>query len=194
MPSTGFNGRFEWVELWGSDQRNPSAGYAHSRGSHVKLPFAVSAVALLCAASALNAAQTQPSAAQTILSGAWELNRQASSPTPAGLGPDAEARPRRGGPGGGGPGGGGGRGGFGGPGMGGRRRAGSGGFGGSSDQLDKEEMQRIRDVIQETLAAPPRLVIDQDGSVVTFTDDEGHVRRFTSNGKPAKHQLTSGTV
>jgi hypothetical protein len=156
----------------------------------VTLPLAVSAVALLCAAPAFNAAQTQPPAAQTILSGAWELNRQSSNPAPAGLGPDVEGRARRGGPGGGGPGGGG-RGGFGGPGMGGRGR---GGFGGSSDQPDKQEMQRIRDLIQETLAAPPRLAIEENGQVVTFTDDEGHVRRFTSNGKPEKHQLTSGTV
>jgi hypothetical protein len=73
-------------------------------------------------------------------------------------------------------------------------RGSAGGPGDSGDQPDKAEMQRIRDLIQETLAAPPRLVIDQDGAVVTFTDDEGHVRRFTSNGKSEKHQLTSGTV
>ena len=72
--------------------------------------------------------------------------------------------------------------------------AGAGGSGGSGDQPDKEEMERIRDLIHETLAAPTRLAIEDDGAVVTFTDDEGHVRRFTSNGKPEKHQLSSGTV
>jgi hypothetical protein len=71
---------------------------------------------------------------------------------------------------------------------------GDGGSGGSGDQPDKEEMERIRDLIHETLAAPTRLAIEEDGAIVTFTDDEGHVRRFTSNGKPEKHQLSSGTV
>ena len=72
---------------------------------------------------------------------------------------------------------------------------GHGGTGGPpADRPDKEEMQRMRDLAHEVLVAPVRLVIDQDGALVTFTDDEGHVRRFTANGKSEKHQLTSGTV
>jgi hypothetical protein len=37
-------------------------------------------------------------------------------------------------------------------------------------------------------------VIDQDGPLVTITDNAGTVRRYTTNTKPEKHQLTSGTV
>jgi hypothetical protein len=61
-------------------------------------------------------------------------------------------------------------------------------------QVDKEELQRLRDLTHEVLTPPTRLVIDQDGPLVTLTDDEGHVRRFTTNNKGEKHQLTSGTV
>ena len=61
-------------------------------------------------------------------------------------------------------------------------------------QPDKQEMQRMRDLTHEVLVAPTRLVISQDGDVVNFTDDEGHVRRYTANGKEERHQLTSGTV
>jgi hypothetical protein len=159
----------------------------------VKLSIAIGLTVLLCA-PAVHAAQNAAEQPAPALSGAWELDRQASSPTPAGLGPDAEGHGRYGGPGGGGHGGGrgGGRGGFGGPGMGGTGGGRPGGPDGQ--QPDKQEMQRMRDLAHELLTSPTRLIINQDGQLVTLTDDEGHVRRFTANNKGEKHQLTSGTV
>jgi hypothetical protein len=55
-------------------------------------------------------------------------------------------------------------------------------------------MQRLRDLMRELMAAPVRLTIVQRDDAVSFTDDEGHVRRFVANGKEEKHQLTSGTL
>jgi hypothetical protein len=164
------------------------------RGPEVKLSIAIGLTVLLCA-PAVHAAQNAPEQTAPALSGAWELDRQASSPTPAGLGPDVESHggysgPGRGGHGGGGRGGG--RGGFGGPGMGGTGGGRPGGLDGQ--QPDKQEMQRMRDLAHELLTSPTRLIINQDGQLVTLTDDEGHVRRFTANNKGEKHQLTSGTV
>ncbi len=151
----------------------------------MKLPIVIVVTALVCALATLTAAQRESPAAQTNMAGAWELNREASSPTPAGIGPDPGAGGHGGHPGGG-------RGGFGGPGMGGM--GGHGGPGGAGTQPDKQEMQRMRDLTHEVLVAPTRLVISQDGDVVSFTDDEGRVRRYTANGKEERHQLTSGTV
>jgi hypothetical protein len=163
---------------------------------------AVLSICLLAVTSLLaGAAQSPtpaPSTSTPLLSGAWDLNREASSPPPSGAGPEGEGgaghHGARGGHGGGG---GGGRGGWG---MGGGTGGGTGGgmHGGSGanngERPDREEMQRLRDLAQEVIASPPRLVIDQDGSLVSFTDDEGHVRRYDATGKPEKHQLTSGTV
>jgi hypothetical protein len=169
-------------------------GELSSRGLEVKLSIAIGLTLLLCA-PAMHAAQNAAAQPAPALSGAWEIDRQASSPTPAGLGPDGEGRGGYRGYGGGGHGGGGrggGRGGFGGPGTGGMGGGRAGGPG--TQQPDKEEMQRMRDLTHEVLTSPTRLIIDQDGPLVTLTDDEGHVRRFTANNKGEKHQLTSGTV
>lgn len=159
----------------------------------MKLVSALAMGAWLSAAVALAAAHNQPSERLANLSGAWELNREASSPTPAGLGPEDDGgRP----PGkhGGGHGPGGGRGGFGGPGMGGMGGGMHGGPGSGGAQPDREEMARQRELVHEVVASPVRLLIDHDGSTVSFTDDEGHVRRYAATGKSEKHQLTSGTV
>ena len=156
----------------------------------MKLSIAIGLTVLLCAPG-MHAAQKAIEQPAPALSGAWELDRQASSPTPAGLGPDAGGYRGSGGGGHGGHGGGG-RGGFGGPGMGGTGGGRPGGPDGQ--QPDKEEMQRMRDLAHELLTWPTRLIINQDGPLVTLTDDEGHVRRFTANSKGEKHQLTSGTV
>ena len=158
----------------------------------MKVPIIIVVVTLVGAPLPLGAAQKQPTGVQADLSGAWELNREASSSIPAGLGPDTDGGGHRG-DGGSGSGHGGGRGGFGGSGMG--AMGGHGAPGGPpADRPDKEEMQRMRDLTHEVLVSPVRLVIDQAEALVTFTDDEGHVRRFAANGKSEKHQLTSGTV
>ncbi|BCS32181.1 hypothetical protein TBR22_A13910 [Luteitalea sp. TBR-22] len=144
-------------------------------------------------------------ASRPALGGAWQLNRELSSPQGGGpggeLGPGG-GRGGRGGPGGGmgGPGGGmggpgGGMGGPGGP-MGGPGGGGMGGGRGGpgGGPPDQQEMQRMRDLMRELMTAPVRLTIVQRDDTVSFTDDEGHVRKFVANGKAEKHQLTSGTL
>ena len=154
------------------------------------------------------------------LGGVWQINRDLSTAPGGGAGgemgpPPGGGRGGRGGPGGGGgmggpgggaggpgggmggPGGGMGRGGGGmGRGGGGMGRGGGGGRGGpgGGGPPDQEEMQRLRDLMRELMAAPVRLTIVQRDDAVSFTDDEGHVRRFVANGKEEKHQLTSGTL
>ena len=52
----------------------------------------------------------------------------------------------------------------------------------------------MRDLMRELMTAPARLTIVQRDDAVSFTDDDGHVRKFVANGKDEKHQLTSGTL
>ncbi|MCC6990524.1 MAG: hypothetical protein IT181_16070 [Acidobacteria bacterium] len=130
------------------------------------------------------------------LSGAWELNRDLSSP-PGGLpgGGDGGGRGDGGrrGPGGGGrgPGGGGvGGGGFGG-GRGGPR--GPGGRPGG-ERPSKEDMDANRALLGEVMDLPSRVTIIQDGAKVIVTEPDGVVRTYLVNGKAEKHQLTNGTI
>ena len=58
----------------------------------------------------------------------------------------------------------------------------------------EEEMQRMRDAMRELLQPAVRLTIVQRDDTVTFTDDQGRVRKFVANGKKEKHQLDAATL
>lgn len=131
------------------------------------------------------------------LGGVWQLNRDLSAPP--GGGPGGEmSRPgggrggRGGAPGGGGGMGGGGMGrgggGMGGPGGGGGRGPGGGG------PPSEEQMQQMRDTMRELMQPAARLTIVQRDDTVSFTDDQGRVRKFVANGKDEKHQLDAATL
>jgi hypothetical protein len=50
------------------------------------------------------------------------------------------------------------------------------------------------DLMREVLESPLVLMVNRDASTVTFTDGDGYVRKYTTNGKTEKHQMPSGTV
>ncbi len=52
----------------------------------------------------------------------------------------------------------------------------------------------MRDAMRELLQPAVRLTIVQRDDTVTFTDDEGRVRKFVANGKKEKHQLDAATL
>lgn len=145
-----------------------------------------SALALTAVASAQPA---PPSAAHPRIDGAWTLNRQMGDQARGGQDGGSDragygGRGRRGGFGVGGGGMGGGMRGGGMPGM--------GGMGGAMP--DREEMARRRALMRELVEPSPRLTIATDGDLVSFTDADGHVRKYTANGKKEKHQFDNGTV
>lgn len=138
--------------------------------------------------------------APVTLTGAWELNRDASSvgglAPPDGGGPGGgRGRGGRGGPGG--PGGGppGGGGGFGG-GFGGGRGGGRGGAGGGPprERPSKEDMEARRALMDEVMQPPVRITIAQEGDRISFIEPDGVVRTYVVNGKAEKHAMTNGTV
>ena len=141
---------------------------------------------------AVRAQGTNPQAPS--IAGAWKLNHEQSARVGGkapGEGESGEGGRRRGGgPGGGGRGGWGG--GMGGPGgMGGGR----GGYGeGGQGRPDPEQMKAMRELMQEVMTPPETLTITQQAEQVTFTDADGHVRHYATNGKKEKHQLTNGMV
>jgi hypothetical protein len=140
-------------------------------------------------------AQTPP-AARPALSGLWQINRDLST-APGGAGGEmgAPGGGRRGGPGGGGmgrPPGGGPGGGMGGSGGGMGGGGGRGGPGGGAPNPD--DMQQMRDVMRELMQPALRLSIVQRDDTVSFTDDQGRVRKFVANGKDEKHQLDAATL
>jgi hypothetical protein len=109
------------------------------------------------------------------LSGAWTLNREAST-APRGGGPDMPA-----------------------PGGGRGMRGGFGGLGGRSgepgrDVQDREEMARRRALFKEVLEAPTRFQITLEEPLVIFTYPDGRVVRYKTDWKEERHQYTSGTV
>ena len=78
---------------------------------------------------------------------------------------------------------------MGGPGGGGGGRGGPGG-----GAPNEEEMQRMRETMRELMQPAARLTIVQHDDTVSFTDDQGHVRKFVANGKDEKHQLQAATL
>jgi hypothetical protein len=117
-------------------------------------------------------------ASEGVLSGAWTLNRELSSP--ASLSPDSDSEPSQ------------------------RsddeesrwrsRVGGAGGGHGMPGRPDPEEMRRVRNTMGELLRAPLKLLITQTADEVTFVDTDGHTRRYRTNGKKQKNQLVSGVV
>ena len=87
-----------------------------------------------------------------------------------------------------------GRPGGGGGGMGGPGGGMGGGRGGPGGGPDQEQMQRMRDVMRELMQPAAMLVVVQREDTVSFTDDQGRVRKFVANGKEEKHQLDAATI
>ncbi len=133
-----------------------------------------------------------PASAHPDLNGAWVLNRDMGDQMQRGGGEgtdgDGGGGRHRGGYGGGGGGMGGGRGGMGG-GMG---RGGMGG--GQMSDEQKQEMERRRALMKELLAPSDRMNVTVEDDVVTFTESDGRVRKFKTDGKKEKHQFDNGTV
>lgn len=82
-------------------------------------------------------------------------------------------------------------GGYGGGGMG--RGGGMGGGGGTSDE-QKQEMERRRALMRELLQPSDRMTVTITDDVVSFTESDGRVRKFKTDGKKEKHQFDNGTV
>ncbi len=161
----------------------------HGRDAIAQARRTLTALLTIAAVVGTAAFTTQPHAgAQTRpdLGGVWQLNRDRSAPA-GGASLDA------GGPPGGGGRGGGGR-------MGGRtsgRGAGGGspGRGGAGGgQQDQQSMQRLRETMRELMQPALRVTIVQRDDTVSFTDDQGRVRKFTAHGKGEKHQLDAATL
>jgi hypothetical protein len=130
-------------------------------------------------------AATPPNAGQRpSIMGAWKLNHELSARPQTGQIPDTGGD-RGGRSGGRGPG----AGGMGGrpDGLGGR----PGGFGGGG--ADQAQMRRARELMQEVMTAPESIAITEKPGQVTFTDADGHLRHYATDGKTEKHQLTRGS-
>ena len=142
-----------------------------------------SALALgLAAGGAVGAAQA-PAMERPKIEGAWTLNRDIGDRPGRSAGmPDDQGGGghRRGGFGGG----------YGG-GMGGMH---GGGGGGQMSDEQRAEMQRRRNLARELLTPPTRLNITIDGDIVSFTDADGRVKKYKTDGKKEKHQFDNGTV
>jgi hypothetical protein len=173
--------------------------------------LALPALAWLMAASlAVAQVQQAPAGAQATppplpppqLAGQWDLNVQASDPTPVREPQQGEGEQGRGSQGDQGDQGGGGdrggRGGYGGYGG----YGGSGGYGGhrgpdshidrtSSKQPDSEA---VRQQIERALAAPRFLIIVQHPGRLSLTDDEGRVTTLKPDGTKVAEQQAGGSV
>lgn len=157
-------------------------------GGH--LAIAITALALVASASIHAATQDAPAAA---ISGQWRLARPSAVEPGDGATPPREPESPEGREGGRRPGGGGGygggmrgRGGFGG----GRGGEGIGGGGGAS----AEQMAKMRAVMREVGQPAAILNIVVSGDKVSFTTDQGVVRKFTANGRKEKIALGDVTV
>lgn len=156
-------------------------------------------------------AQDKPAdATATKIVGLWKLNHELSALPEAQSGAASQpggqtAGGRRGGGGGGGGGygggtggtGGGGRGGYGGGGGGGRGGyGGGGGRGGASagGGMTSEQMLDMRALAREMAEAPETLTIVATPADVTFTDDQGVVRKYKTNDKKEKIEMSGAKI
>jgi hypothetical protein len=148
-----------------------------------------SAVAVTLALGGAVGFAQAPATERPKIEGAWTLNRDIGDrPGRAGgMSDDQGGGHHRGGYGGGG---GGGYGGVGG----GMRGGGYGGGGGQMSDEQRAEMQRRRNLAREVLTPPGRLNITVDGDVVSFTDEDGRVKKYKTDGKKEKHAFDNGTV
>ena len=126
-----------------------------------------------------------PAADHPNIDGAWVLNRDMGDQMQRGGGGDGGEREGGGGHrhGGGG--------GYGVSGMGMGR--GMGGGGQMSDE-QKQEMERRRALMKELLQPSDRMNVTVENDLVTFTESDGRVRKFKTDGKKEKHQFDNGTV
>jgi len=142
----------------------------------VMLVSAMTAIGL-AAARPQDPALAKPSSP---LTGEWRLNKELSSPLPPGDaaagGAGSSSTPARSGGRGGRTGGGGG--GFGG---------GRGGSRGSGDGLSSDDVLKLRAVRREFSDPADVLTIIASPSTVTFTSNQGVVRKFATDGK--KHEM-----
>jgi hypothetical protein len=128
-----------------------------------------------------------PAADHPNIDGAWVLNRDMGDPMQRGGGSeggdaDGGGAHRHGG--------GGGRGGYGVSAMG---RGGGLGGGQMSDE-QKQEMERGRALMKELLQPSDRMNVTVENDIVTFTESDGRVRKFKTDGRKEKHQFDNGTV
>ena len=113
------------------------------------------------------------------LQGTWILNKELGSD------PIGELETRRPGRpvGAGGMGGPGAGGGLGGPLIGGRRRI---------DRADAEEMARVREMLRLTMAAPAKITITSEASLIEVVGDDGVVLRLRPDGKKVADRTYPG--
>jgi len=139
-----------------------------------------------------------PADAAAKISAQWKLNKDLSSlPEP---GSTTQPAGGRSGSGGGYGGSGGGRGGYGGRGGGGRGGYGGGsgggysGRGGGQQPASNEQMLEARAVLREMTDAPQVLNVVASAEAVSFTTDEGIVRKFAVDDKKEKVDLGTAKV
>jgi len=143
-------------------------------------------------------AQDKPAQEKTAdpskIAGVWKLNHELSAlpenQSTAGQPGGQTGGRSRGGSGGGG-GGGGGRGGYGGGGGG---RGGFGGGGGAGGGMSSEQMLDMRALAREMAEAPETLTIVSSPNDVSFTDDQGVVRKFKTNDKKEKIEISGAKI
>jgi hypothetical protein len=180
-----------------------ATGEARHLPAQAAAPTPVQAPAQTPAPAAVPAAPTAvtPADAAVRLSAQWKLNKDLSSlPDAQAAGPQPGGRNGSGsggyGGGGGGRRGGGGRGGggYGGGGYGGG--GGGGGYGGrgGGQSPNNEQMLEARAVIREMSDAPQVLNIVASVDAVSFTTDEGIVRKFAIDDKDKKEKVDLGTA
>ena len=124
-----------------------------------------------------------PAADHPNIDGAWVLNRDMGEPLQRGGGSDS----------GDGEGGGAHRRGGGGYGVSAMGHGGGMGGGQMSDE-QKQELERRRALMKELLQPSDRMTLTVENDMVTFTESDGRVRKFRTDGKKEKHQFDNGTV
>jgi len=137
-------------------------------------------------------ANAQPSAAaveKPSIAGAWTLNKELSDQDP-GRGDSGSTDRGSGDTGGYGRRGGGGGFGGGGFGGGGRRRGGGGMGRGGGQQMNPDDMKRMRDAIRDITAAQDHLTITQTDSMIVVTSQDGRTTRLSPDGKKVKDDNT----
>jgi hypothetical protein len=141
--------------------------------------------ALALPASFVASAHAQaPAADHPNIDGAWVLNRDMGDQMQRGGGESGDSE-----------GGGGHRhGGGGGYGVSAMGRGGGMGGGGQMSDEQKQEMERRRALMKELLQPSARMNVTVENDIVTFTESDGRVRKFKTDGKKEKHQFDNGTV
>jgi hypothetical protein len=149
------------------------------------------AVGIAAAQAPQDPVPAAPIAGQARLGGIWKFNKDLSTDTSTMERSGQQPEPAgAGGRSGGGGGGGGYRGGGGGSRSGGGRGYGGGGGAGA----DPEQMLQFKALTREVAEAPERLTIVVSDVMVEFTDEEGVVRKFATNGKKEKIDLGTARV